>query len=91
MGAATQQITVRVLGPVEVRYAGRVLEIPGAKPRALLTVLGLHAGSVVTAGVLGAILWGEDPPRTAHKALQTHISALRRAHSVARPWVRPSQ
>jgi DNA-binding SARP family transcriptional activator len=25
------------------------------------------------------LLWGEDPPRTAAKALQTHISSLRRA------------
>ncbi|ORW93864.1 hypothetical protein AWB92_11995 [Mycobacterium sp. IEC1808] len=53
--------------------------IPGAKPRAILTMLGLHVGSVVSADALVELLWGEDPPRTAAKALQTHISALRRA------------
>jgi class 3 adenylate cyclase len=53
--------------------------IPGAKPRAILTMLGLHGGSVVSADALVALLWGDDPPRTAGKALQTHISALRRA------------
>src|ERR1700741_2918413 len=52
--------------------------IPGAKPRAILTMLGLHNGSVVSAETLIELLWGDDPPRTAAKALQTHISSLRR-------------
>lgn len=42
-------------------------------------MLGLHDGSVVSADALVELLWGEDPPRTAAKALQTHISSLRRA------------
>ncbi|OBF12263.1 hypothetical protein A5730_05190 [Mycobacterium sp. ACS4054] len=41
-------------------------------------MLGLHGGSVVAAETLVELLWGEDPPRTAAKALQTHISSLRR-------------
>ncbi|MDX6495496.1 MAG: hypothetical protein QOE17_1482, partial [Gaiellales bacterium] len=41
-------------------------------------MLGLHAGSVVSADTLVELLWGEDPPRTAVKALLTHISSLRR-------------
>src|ERR1700741_4854513 len=53
--------------------------IPGAKPRAILTMLGLHNGSVVSAETLIELLWGDDPPRTATKALPTHISSLRRA------------
>jgi class 3 adenylate cyclase len=58
---------------------GAPVVIPGAKPRAILTMLGLHGGSVVPADVLMELLWGDDPPRTAAKALQTHISALRHA------------
>lgn len=58
---------------------GAPVSIPGAKPRALLTMLGLHSGSVVPADVLMELLWGDDPPRTAAKALQTHISSLRHA------------
>ncbi len=54
------------------------MAIPGAKPRAILTMLGLHAGSVVSADAFVELLWGEDPPRTAARALQTHISSLRR-------------
>nr|WP_232065058.1 BTAD domain-containing putative transcriptional regulator [Mycobacterium cookii] len=41
-------------------------------------MLGLHSGSVVSAETLIELLWGDDPPRTAAKALQTHISAVRR-------------
>ncbi|MGA9678878.1 MAG: BTAD domain-containing putative transcriptional regulator, partial [Mycobacterium sp.] len=68
-----------VLGPLQVRQDGAPVAIPGAKPRAILTMLGLHNGSVVSADTLIALLWGDDPPRTAAKALQTHISSLRRA------------
>ncbi|MGV0784205.1 BTAD domain-containing putative transcriptional regulator [Mycolicibacterium sp. XJ766] len=56
---------------------GAPVVIPGAKPRAILTMLGLHGGAVVPADVLTELLWGDDPPRTAAKALQTHISSLR--------------
>jgi class 3 adenylate cyclase len=66
------------LGPLQVRRDGLPVAIPGAKPRAILTMLGLHDGSVVSADALVELLWGDDPPRTAVKALQTHISSLRR-------------
>ncbi|MEW2482251.1 BTAD domain-containing putative transcriptional regulator [Mycobacterium sp. NPDC049093] len=66
-----------VLGPLQVRLDGAPVAVPGAKPRAILTMLGLHGGSVVPADVLMELLWGDDPPRTAAKALQTHISSLR--------------
>ncbi len=71
-------VELGVLGPLQVRQDGTPVAIPGAKPRAILTMLGLHDGSVVPADALVKLLWGDDPPRTAAKALQTHISALRR-------------
>ncbi len=74
-----QAVELGVLGPLLVRQGGTPVAIPGAKPRAVLTMLGLHHGSIVSAAALVELLWGEDPPRTAAKALQTHISALRRA------------
>ena len=74
-----QAVELRVLGPLQVRQGGAPVTIPGAKPRAILTMLGLHSGSVVSADTLVELLWGDDPPRTADKALQTHISSLRRA------------
>ena len=71
-------VELGVLGPLQVRQGGAPVTIPGAKPRAILSMLGLHGGSVVAADTLVELLWGEDPPRTAAKALQTHISSLRR-------------
>src|ERR1700738_3333894 len=71
-------VELGVLGPLQVRQDGAPVTIPGAKPRAILTMLGLHSGAVVSAETLVELLWGEDPPRTAAKALQTHISSLRR-------------
>ena len=73
------RVELGVLGPLQVRQDGAPVTIPGAKPRAILTMLGLHGGSVVSADTLVELLWGQDPPRTAAKALQTHISSLRRA------------
>jgi DNA-binding SARP family transcriptional activator len=71
-------VELGVLGPLQVRQDGAPVTVPGAKPRAILTMLGLHNGSVVSADTLIELLWGDDPPRTAAKALQTHISSLRR-------------
>ncbi len=67
------------MGPLQAQQGGAPVAIPGAKPRAILTMLGLHGGAVVSADTLIELLWGDEPPRTAAKAIQTHISALRRA------------
>jgi DNA-binding SARP family transcriptional activator len=72
-------VELGVLGPLQVWRDGTPVTIPGAKPRFILTMLGLHFGSVVSAATLVELLWGDDPPRTADKALQTHISSLRHA------------
>jgi DNA-binding SARP family transcriptional activator len=72
-------VELGVLGPLHVRQFGLPVAIPGAKPRSILTFLGLNGGAVVPGDSLVELLWGTDPPRTAAKALQTHISALRRA------------
>jgi DNA-binding SARP family transcriptional activator len=57
-----------ISGPLQVRQDGAPVTIPGAKPRAILTILGLHNGSVVSADTLIELLWGDDPPRTADKS-----------------------
>ena len=77
MGDVTtlSHVELGVLGPLQVRQYGLPVAVPGAKPRAVLTMLGLHGGSVVTADALAELLWGARPPRTAVKALQTHIGA----------------
>jgi class 3 adenylate cyclase len=69
----------RVLGPLEVHADGRALELGGAKPRALLTVLLLHLGEVVSTDHLIDELWGERPPKSAHHLLHVYVSRLRKS------------
>src|SRR3954447_19917202 len=53
----------------------------GPKQRALLAMLLLHAGEVVSRDRLIEGLWGEQPPKDSEHALDAQVSALRRALS----------
>ncbi|MGH8932748.1 MAG: BTAD domain-containing putative transcriptional regulator, partial [Egibacteraceae bacterium] len=70
---------VGILGPLTVTNEGRPVEIAGAKPRALLAMLAVRAGRVVTAGELVDDLWGDDLPSDPSNALQRLVSRLRKA------------
>jgi len=71
-------IEIRVLGPLEVLWDGETLRLRGIKQRAVLALLALHAGRVVSTDRLVESLWGEEPPPTAVTALHGHVSRLRR-------------
>jgi predicted ATPase/DNA-binding SARP family transcriptional activator len=68
----------RILGPLEVSDGERSIPLGGAKQRALLAVLLLHANEVVSTDRLIDDLWGEHPPETASTALQGYVSRLRK-------------
>ena len=68
---------VEVLGPVRVVTPDREFDVPTGKERALLVALALRAGRVVPPGILVAALWGDQPPATARRTLQSHVSRLR--------------
>ncbi|HEY2937819.1 MAG TPA: BTAD domain-containing putative transcriptional regulator [Gaiellaceae bacterium] len=68
----------RILGPLEVLGDSGPLPLGGQKQRALLALLLLGEGRVVSTDRLLDALWGEHPPRTATTSLQNLISALRR-------------
>ena len=68
----------RILGPLEI-VGGSPVSIDAPKQRALLGVLLLHPNEVVSADRLTDELWGERPPATASKLVQTYVSQLRRA------------
>ena len=69
----------RVLGPLEVTGPdGTVLDVGGAKPRALLTLLLADAGRVVGVDRIVSTLWGDAPPPTVTGTLQAYVSHLRR-------------
>ena len=69
---------IRILGPLEVHEDGRGLDLGGAKQRAVLAMLALHANRVVAQEQLVGALWDEEPPDTARKALQVYVSQLRK-------------
>ena len=69
----------RILGPLEVLSQGRSIELGGQKQRVLLAVLLLHPNEVVSSDRLVEALWFDRPPETATKALQVHVSKLRKA------------
>jgi DNA-binding SARP family transcriptional activator len=68
-----------LLGPVEVHADGVPVPLRGPKQRALLALLLLHAGTVVSRDRLAVGLWGDDPPAGVEHALDAQVSALRRA------------
>src|SRR2546429_3861570 len=67
-----------ILGHLELTNAGQPIEVVGAKQRALLAVLLLNANHVVPSDMLMESLWEDRVPETAVKALQVHVSQLRK-------------
>jgi predicted ATPase/DNA-binding SARP family transcriptional activator len=70
---------VGILGPLEVVADGEIVEVGGARLRALLIRLALDAGHIVTVESLADGLWPEDGPTDPANALQSLVSRLRRA------------
>src|SRR5215831_7655624 len=68
----------RILGPLEVSSDGEALDLGGQKQRALLAMLLITPNRVVARDRLIDALWEEGPPETAPKALQVHVSQLRK-------------
>ncbi|HYH58455.1 MAG TPA: BTAD domain-containing putative transcriptional regulator [Thermoleophilaceae bacterium] len=68
----------RVLGPLEVVVDGRSAPLGGTQQRAVLAILLLRRGEVVTAERIVDELWAERPPETAVKTVQVYVSRLRK-------------
>ena len=71
-------VRVSVLGPLEVTdAAGRPVRVGGQRVRALLILLAMDAGRVVSARSLIERLWRDERPTDAANALQSLVSRLR--------------
>ncbi|MEU7900822.1 BTAD domain-containing putative transcriptional regulator [Nonomuraea sp. NPDC049152] len=70
---------VAILGPLSVEGPEGPIEVGGARVRALLALLALEEGRLVTADRLIDALWADEPPANAVNALQTLVKRLRAA------------
>ncbi|HTH05784.1 MAG TPA: AfsR/SARP family transcriptional regulator, partial [Ilumatobacteraceae bacterium] len=73
----TATVHVRVLGDFRLEHDGRVLHVAGTHRRRLLALLASRAGQSVGVDAIVDALWGEDPPPTAAKTIQSHVARLR--------------
>src|SRR5437588_2311464 len=77
-----------VLGPLLVEDESGPVALASAKQRALLAILLLETPhDLVPTERLIDDLWGTDPPATASKALQVHVSQLRKALGLRQPII----
>ena len=68
-----------VLGPLEVTADGQPLGLAGARTRAVLALLLVHANQVVSSDRLIEELWPGQPADRATDSLQVRLSELRKA------------
>lgn len=71
-------VRFRLLGSLQVVRGDVTVEIGAPKQRAVLAMLLLAQGRVVSVDRLISGVWGEDPPASAAAGLQVYISHLRR-------------
>lgn len=71
-------VNICLLGPLIVTRAGEPVEVPGRRPRTLLSLLALEAGTPVSADLLADRIWGEELPDNPRGSLHTYIGRLRR-------------
>ena len=69
----------RILGPLEVLDGDRQVRVGGIRECALLAMLLIHAGEVVSVDRLIDGLWGSELPANPANALQVVVSRVRRA------------
>ncbi|MCS7480423.1 BTAD domain-containing putative transcriptional regulator [Umezawaea endophytica] len=69
---------LRVLGPVELRVDGRVVEVGHARQRCVLAVLLVEANRVVTMEQLLDRVWADRLPYKARNVASNYVSRLRR-------------
>src|SRR5688572_20184409 len=79
----------RLLGPLEVAEQNTAAALGGIKQRSLLAILLLHANEVVATDTLIGGLWGEAPPATVAKSVQSYVMRLRRELGSQRLSTRP--
>ena len=82
---------IRVLGPLEAEIDGTRADLGGPLQRAVLALLLMEHGRVVSVDRLIDQLWRGEPPPRAIASLQAYVSNLRRILEPGRaPRARPA-
>ncbi|HWR47410.1 MAG TPA: BTAD domain-containing putative transcriptional regulator, partial [Pseudonocardiaceae bacterium] len=68
-----------LLGDVEVRVDGRLVDVGHARQRCVLVVLALEANRRVSVDALVERVWGDRAPQRARETLYNYVSRLRHA------------
>jgi DNA-binding SARP family transcriptional activator len=71
-------LEISVLGEVTVRVDGREVTDVRGKPRQVLEILALHAGTPVSKERLADLLWEGTPPASYVSTLDSYVCVLRR-------------
>ncbi len=82
-------VEFHILGPLEIIDGGRALRLESPKQRALLALLLLQEGEVVSRDRLIEELWLGNPPPAAETTLRSHLSRLRAVVGSSRLETRP--
>ncbi len=72
-------VDFRLLGPLEVTVDGVTQLLPGIKPKAVLAVLLINRGRVVSSSAIAEAIWNDNAPAGYSASLQVFMSTLRRA------------
>ncbi len=80
-----------VLGPLEVSYDGRRVDVGRPKQRAVLATLLVHANEVVSVDRLAEVLWPGGGVSQSTRSLPVYIAKLRRLVEPERPPRTPAQ
>jgi DNA-binding SARP family transcriptional activator len=67
----------RLLGPLEVERDGETLNLGGRRQRAVLALLAMHVGEVLSTDRIVEEIWADDPPPSATRTVHSYVSRLR--------------
>ena len=77
MSEPREKVRVRLLGSVEASEGGAPVPVRGSRRQAVLALLALHRGTVISVDRLVDVVWDGHGPATAANTLQSHVSHLR--------------